>query len=346
MLKVSCLSKPLQDNLSQRPAANKGSSMSQLHKVTPDRFAFKFCHLLVLTSLASSFCSSPGQQADPSYRIGVQRPEWAAEQGPRVAVDAAHNNFHTVDGRYQAFAQLLREDGFRVGSFDSLFSSGSLIDLDVLVISNALAAENATPDRWRLPTYPAFTTEEVDSLVDWIENGGALLLIADHMPMPGAAALLATALGLEFTNTYAMRESQDGARPPITFNRDNSTLQSHSITDGRNPPERVERVATFTGQAFRGEATPLLTFSAGVIALYPEVFAQFDESTRRHSVEGWYQGAVLERGQGRVAVFGEAAMFSAQVSGRGNRMGMNAEIARENPQFLLNVMHWLTRVFD
>ena len=50
MLKVSCLSKPLQDNLSQRPAANKGSSMSQLHKVTPDRFAFKFCHLLVLTS--------------------------------------------------------------------------------------------------------------------------------------------------------------------------------------------------------------------------------------------------------------------------------------------------------
>ena len=47
---------------------------------------------------------------------------------------------------------------------------GSLIDLDVLVISNALAAENATPDRWRLPTYPAFTTEEVDSLVDWIER--------------------------------------------------------------------------------------------------------------------------------------------------------------------------------
>ena len=215
-----------------------------------------------------------------------------------------------------------------------------------MVISNALAAENSTGDKWRLPTYPAFAPEEVSSLVGWIEQGGALLLIADHMPMPGAAADLAAALGLEFTNTYAVRESEGGARPPIIFNRDDSTLQSHSISDGRNPEERVASVATFTGQAFRGEATPLLTFGSDVIALYPEVFAQFDENTRRHSAEGWYQGAVLERGQGRVAVFGEAAMFTAQLSTRGNQMGMNAEIARDNPQFLLNVMHWLTRILD
>jgi hypothetical protein len=43
-----------------------------------------------------------------------------------------------------------------------------------------------------------------------------------------------------------------------------------------------------------------------------------------------------------VAVFGEAAMFSAQVSGPQRRpMGMNAPRAGQNPQFLLNVMHWL-----
>ena len=54
------------------------------------------------------------------------------------------------------------------------------------------------------------------------------------------------------------------------------------------------------------------------------------------------QGAVLEQGRGRVAVFGEAAMFSAQVSGPSRRpMGMNAPHAGENPRFLLNLMHWL-----
>jgi hypothetical protein len=44
-----------------------------------------------------------------------------------------------------------------------------------------------------------------------------------------------------------------------------------------------------------------------------------------------------------VAVFGEAAMFTAQVSGANRRpMGMNDPGAPENAQFLLNVLHWLT----
>jgi hypothetical protein len=57
---------------------------------------------------------------------------------------------------------------------------------------------------------------------------------------------------------------------------------------------------------------------------------------------GLLQGAVLSHGRGRVAVFGEAAMFSAQLAGPNrNPMGMNAPHARQNPQFLLTVVHWL-----
>ena len=47
--------------------------------------------------------------------------------------------------------------------------------------------------------------------------------------------------------------------------------------------------------------------------------------------------------KGRVAVFGEAAMFTAQLNvWASTKMGMNGPIADQNPQFLLNVMHWLT----
>jgi hypothetical protein len=54
-------------------------------------------------------------------------------------------------------------------------------------------------------------------------------------------------------------------------------------------------------------------------------------------------GALLTFGKGRVAVFGEAAMFTAQVSGEQRRpMGMNMPTAAQNPQFLLNVMRWLS----
>jgi hypothetical protein len=40
-------------------------------------------------------------------------------------------------------------------------------------------------------------------------------------------------------------------------------------------------------------------------------------------------------------------MFSAQVSGAERRpMGMNAPTATQNPQFLLNIMHWLAGILD
>ena len=50
-------------------------------------------------------------------------------------------------------------------------------------------------------------------------------------------------------------------------------------------------------------------------------------------------------GAGRLAVFGEAGMFTAQLAGDNKRkMGMTAPGAEENYQFLLNVMHWLTEL--
>ena len=62
---------------------------------------------------------------------------------------------------------------------------------------------------------------------------------------------------------------------------------------------------------------------------------------------GWLQGATRRVGQGRVAFFGEAAMFSAQVAGREKRpMGMNAPLAEQNAQFALNTLHWLSGVID
>jgi hypothetical protein len=51
---------------------------------------------------------------------------------------------------------------------------------------------------------------------------------------------------------------------------------------------------------------------------------------------------MLQHGAGRVVVFGEAAMFSAQLAGPEKiPMGMNQESATQNPQLLLNIIHWL-----
>jgi hypothetical protein len=52
-------------------------------------------------------------------------------------------------------------------------------------------------------------------------------------------------------------------------------------------------------------------------------------------------------GKGRLAVFGEAAMFSAQIMRGGNppfRGGFNAKGAEQNKQFILNLVQWLAGI--
>lgn len=53
-------------------------------------------------------------------------------------------------------------------------------------------------------------------------------------------------------------------------------------------------------------------------------------------------GAVLKFSKGRVAVFGERPLFTAQVSDEKQQaIGLSSPTAPDNPQFLLNRTDWL-----
>jgi rhodanese-related sulfurtransferase len=164
------------------------------------------------------------------------------------------------------------------------------------------------------------------------------------MPFPGAASDLGKAFGFTFHNGYAF-ESIDG-KPSgrVTFSKEDHSLASHSVTTGRNVSERVERVVTFTGQAFQipEKAVSLLTFNDRFDVLFPDTAWVFDTYTKHIPAKGLSQGAVLDYHKGRVAVFGEAAMFSGQLSGQEKKpMGLNDPEAKQNLPFLLNLIHWL-----
>lgn len=304
------------------------------------------------SALAVPFAHAPAaaqQVADSSFVPPVGPPAYPAGRGPRVALDEAHHNFHTLDGRYVTFARLLGDDGFDVVASRTPFTAGSLTGVDVLVIANALDRSNDEADDWFLPTPSAFTPEEISAARGWVEQGGSLLLIADHMPFPGGASDLAGAFGFELMNGFVVLGGEIEVRTPLVFRRSDGTLAAHAVTSG-GPGERIDSVATFTGEAFRVPvgATSLLTLPAGSVSLNPDTAWIFHDATPRVDVTGWSQGAVMEVGRGRVAVFGEAAMFSAQLQtqddGRVIPMGMNAPVAAENPRFLLHLMRWLAGV--
>ncbi|WP_064748001.1 DUF4350 domain-containing protein [Lysobacter antibioticus] len=295
------------------------------------------------------------QVSDRDYRPPIARPAYAAGAGPRLCLDEGHHNFHTLDGRYWSFGELLRRDGYALQPLRARLSAASLRDCSILVIANAQPGDADWSD-YPTPTPSAFDAGEVRAVRRWVERGGRLWLIADHMPLAGAAASLARAFGVEFLDGFAMpgfdADPQRRAalfQRPTVFRRGDGSLAAHAVTRGGAPGEAVEQVRSFTGQAFRlpPQAEPVLTLPPGYVSLQPAKAWRFDADTPRVEVGGWSQGAVLRLGRGRAAFFGEAAMFSAQRQGaQGKPMGMNAPGAERNYQLALNIAHWLSGRLD
>lgn len=293
-------------------------------------------HLFLLLAISPVFYQ---QISDTSYRPPIPEPVYPPGQGPVILIDEGHNNFHTRDGRYQAFANLLERDGYKVQGYPGLFERGSLSRCKILVISNALNQTNV--ENWYLPTPSAFSQSEIDLVKNWVQEGGNLFLIADHMPMAGAAKDLAAAFGFEFSNGFVLNTVTEGT---AYFKNQDTTLAVNKITMGRNEREKVSQIVSFTGQGFRlpREAVSILTFGENFENFLPDTAWVFNETTPRSNIKGWSQCAYRTFGQGRVVVAGEAAMFTAQLAGSLSvKVGMNHPEAAQNHQLLLNIIHWL-----
>ena len=292
--------------------------------------------LSVFLVLFSGVIVCAQQMADPEFNTSVENPAYS-KSGPRVMFDEAHHNFHTMDGRYQPFANLLLNDGYRVIRNRVPFTKKSLEDFKVLVIANALGAEEMDDTG---ADNPAFTEPEIEAVHDWVRGGGSLLLIADHAPFGGAAESLGKRFGVEMSKGFTLDEANSAEGNPslIIYSRENHLLLEHPITSGRSAAEKINKVMSFTGQSLVG---PKGSYS--ILKLADTAKDTPDRSaTTFTSAAGRAQALAFKFGKGRVVVQGEAAMLSAQIAGANKfKMGMNVP-GTDNKQYALNVMHWLS----
>jgi hypothetical protein len=312
---------------------------------------WSFCLLLAVVFTSTRALSQ--QVSDPDFSTRVEHPAFIKTH-PRVGIDEAHRNFHTRNGRYKPFADLMESDGFEV-SAGPVFTGNGLKGIDILIISNAMGEDHGAGRMG-----PAFTSAECDAVRDWVRGGGSLLLIADHTPMGDAAYPMAQRFSVEMGRGYVLdpRNYQDDPST-LVFSQENGLLGDHAIVRGRNPSERVETIVAFTGQSLSvpPNATALMKLSDDAV----ETFNPDDEqklesqqiSVGQKIPRGHAQGLAMPFGKGRVAIFGEAAMFSAQIftvrggafDGRSFKMGMNVP-GNDDRQFALNVMHWLGHLMN
>jgi hypothetical protein len=278
------------------------------------------------------------QMADPQFNASVAHPAYK-DDSPRVMFDEAHHNFLTTEGRYKPFVDLLINDGYRVIRNRQTFVKARLSGFKILVIANALGAEEDDDEG---ADKTAFTSEEIDAVADWVKGGGALLLVADHAPFGGAASVLSKRFGVEMSMGYTFdpKNSVAGSPSDLIFSRENKLLANHPIADGRNEDERIKLVRSFTGQSLKGPEGSV------------EILKLADSATDKPAYEaetstpaaGRAQAIALKFGKGRVVVQGDAAMLSAQISGQDKRtLGMNVP-GNDDKQYTLNLMHWLSGI--
>lgn len=298
--------------------------------------------LIAFIFFSFAYYSFAQQVPDLNYNPKIENPVYRIGTGSVIMVDEGHNNFHTKNGRYSPFAKVLEKDGYTLKAYEGVFESKRLEEAKILVIANPLNEINI--DNWTLPNPSAFTEEEILILDKWVRQGGSLFLIADHMPFPGATERLAATFGFEFVNGFNVSIVN-----PAFFWRANQTIATNIITTGRDSTETINKIPMTEGQAFRipPDAEPILIFDKRSIMLIPDTAWVFRSDTPLMTIEGLSQGAFKKHENGKVVVFGEASMFTAQIGDPGRRkMGMNNENSEDNYKLLLNVIHWLDGLLD
>lgn len=295
---------------------------------------YSFPSLLIILIGAAAHAQ---QIADPYFKSTVESPAYSKNY-PRVLFDEAHNNSQTAAGLYKPFADLIFNDGYQLVVNRKPFTKPSLASFKILIIANALGAEDADEEG---AGGPAFTDEEADVVRDWVRAGGALLFIADDGPYGSAAEILARRFDIDMSKGSTVDPvSEKELKTPgwIVYSRENNLLVDHPITKGRNDLERVNRVMTFAGQSLKGPDG-----SESFLKLADTATDRLSgDPPKDRPAAGRAQAMAIRPGKGRMVVLGEASMLSAQMTGSDNQLfGMNLPDI-DNKQLALNIMHWLS----
>ena len=229
------------------------------------------------------------------------RPEVAAELNPANAADAS----------FASMAAAAEANGFEIGLHEAgLISIEALNDADVLVIPHASMPE------WEQTIAvgsPVFTGDELSAIENFVQEGGALLLLTEtEQPKYG--------------NNFAELAKRFGV-----------TIENATVQDAQNC---FKEVPTWVKPEFERLTESDFAFKVESVALYRAGVLAVDEKTNadvilRSSESALPDNAVLgvavKHGKGRVVVLADSDLF-----------GDDSIADCDNKQFWLNIAGWLS----
>ena len=176
----------------------------------------------------------------------------------------------------------------------------------------------------------------------WFAKGDGLL--KDHPIIRGRSGSESIPWVTSFTGqsfTYAQPDSSHtNFTRLMELGKDSYTLltTSQDAYFGSSQSQSVSNLATYALSSKKIAPYTVPKKDTG-----PRLVSAADPSKGYVTDSASLQGAALNVGQGKLVMFGEAGMFTAQIAVDGSsQMGFNNPMAVNNQQFVLNTMNWLS----
>jgi len=280
---------------------------------------------------------------DSPFNSNVVNPKYKKGAGPKMLIDAGHYNFIVHLGLIKPLLDLSVSDGYRPVVDSMIFTTDYLSKYDVVIIMPALPFKFGT--KKQVTTESTFTTEEINNLHNWVEQGGSLLVFSEHAPIDLAMTPLlnkfgiASSIGIAYdTVNCDTTVKGNSAGTLLNFTKQNGLLNTaHPIITGSNESERVNNIQTYGGAALSGASfTNILQLSttAGIKKW----------SGSGPVVAGNSQCLAGNVGKGKLVAMGDCNGFTAMyVDNSGKKFSAGMQVEKYDwKQFVLNTLHWLS----
>ncbi len=319
--------------------------MRKLKSPNTSKVIFGLTVLFLAAIAPTNYRALAQQLPDMEFQYIIKTPAYEKGMGPTLLIDKAHSPY-LKRGFYDPFQKLVRSDGFQAKYLETKITENALDEAQILVVINAYRKTFAKFPLLQPPS--AYEPDEIAIIKNWVTRGGRLLMIADHAPFAGGTNALAEAFGFTYFNGYVFEgASLPFGRGEIKFRKATGLNLENPVIRGNFIDEDINRFQTFTGTAFIPaiEAEQLLTLPNGYVAVMTHSIRHEIETAPRINVSGLSQGSTLVFGSGKLAVFAEAASFTALTISRQNQRtkytGMNHPKGAKNPLLILATMRWL-----
>ena len=295
---------------------------------------FLFCFLL------SSLCLQAQMYNDTTFDSKVLRPAYKKNKGPRILIDAGHNNFTAKWGLIQPFIDLSTSDGYNP-IIDSLpFTKNYLSKFDIILITPALPFVFGT--KKEVGNLITFTKDEMDQLHAWVSEGGSLIMLSEHPPIDEAMTPLLNKFGISssvgMVSDSLHYDTSYGLTYVVQHTKENGSLSAkHPVLDGNTSGEKINKLATFGGSSIKGNGY------VNILSLSPT--AKVGKWVGLGPLDqGNSQGLAGPVGKGKLIALSDCNGFTSMYMGKEKKVYAGMQVKPYDwKQFVLNSLHWLSK---